>query len=32
VSGGGVFSDQIPDPRRLGCPTASQFDEMHWDI
>ena len=32
VSGGGVRSDQIADHNRLGCPAASQFDEMHRDI
>jgi hypothetical protein len=32
VSGEGVRSDQIADHNRLGCPAASQFDEMHRDI
>src|SRR5664280_1696491 len=32
VSGEGVRSDQIAGHNRLGCPAASQFDEMHRDI
>src|SRR5450756_1675953 len=32
VSGGGMCSDQFRDHRRLGCLSASQFDEMDRDI